>query len=93
MRTVAQTQTVMLKVTKNDLLGGSYIPVQRVSELLKQKEEQDRLAYKAIRNKFYNSVAGGKYNVGNIAGIKCVNAEDTMKNLNASLIISFELGG
>jgi hypothetical protein len=91
MRPVKNTLNVQLPVSESrELINGKWAVISLVSSKLKDKENADNMEYKALRNRFYNSVQGGKYNVKMIAGVKCLDVDTPMKvGACASLEISF----
>lgn len=89
MKTVQSTDTVTVKVTKDELIEGKWIPFQTVSKKLADMEKNGNMGYKSLRNKFYNSSACGKYNTTDKAGFKCIDIEKPMKG-TASLVLVFE---
>ena len=90
MRTVSDTVKVELKVKRNELIDGKYMFYEHVSAKLKVLEEQDAAKYKALRNRFYNSASGNKYNIVHVYGLKCIDVTDAMK-AKASLELSFKV--
>ena len=90
MKVVKDTVLVELTVKKEELLSGKYIYYENVSAKLKVLEESNNTQYKALRNKFYNSAYGNKYNIENVCGLRCLNVEDPMK-AKASLELSFKV--
>ena len=90
MRTVSDTVKVELKVKRNELIDGKYMFYEHVSAKLKVLEEQDATKYKALRNHFYNSSFGNKYNIVHVYGLKCIDVTDAMK-AKASLELSFKV--
>lgn len=89
MRTVQNVEEVTLKVTKDELIEDKWITCQLLSIKISEIEKNNNLRYKSLRSRMYNSLACGKYNVENKAGIKCVNVEEPMKG-TASLKLTFE---
>ena len=90
MKVVKQTMKLELEVHKNEIINSNYIYYECVSAKLKALEEQNNTQYKAIRNKFYNSSFGGKYNLETVCGLKCLNIKNPMK-AKASLELSFKV--
>lgn len=90
MRTVVSTEEVEIKVTKNDLIEGRWIPYFCLSNKIKDIENEKDLLYKKLRVRLYNSCSGNKYNMETKAGMKCIDIEKPMKVENASLILSFK---
>lgn len=89
MKTVQNIDKVTIKVTDNELFGGKWLNYQLLSKKLGEIEKESNMGYKSLRNKLYNSSACGKYNLEEIAGLKCINVDDPMKG-TASLCLSFE---
>lgn len=89
MKTITNTDTVTIKVSKEDLLEGKWLHFQLLSKKLGELENQKKLPYKTLRNKFYNSRACNKYNMQNIAGLPCIDVKNPMKD-KASLELVFE---
>lgn len=89
MKTITNTYTATIKVSKDELLEGRWIHFQLLSKKLGEIERQRKLPYKKLRNKFYNSRACDKYNMQDIAGLACVDTKNPMKD-KASLELVFE---
>ena len=89
MKTIASTETIKLSVNPNELINGKWLNFQLLSKKLGEIENQKKMAYKSLRNKFYNSRACGKYNMQEVAGLPCINIEEPMKG-KASLELVFE---
>lgn len=89
MKTITNTETIKIKVKKGELLEGKWIHFQLLSKKLGEIEKQKKLAYKSLRNKFYNSRACDKYNMQDIAGLTCIDTKKPMKG-KASLELVFE---
>jgi hypothetical protein len=89
MKTITSTDTVTIKVSKSDLLEGKWLHFQLLSKKLGEIENQKKLPYKTLRNKFYNSRACNKYNMQDIAGLPCIDVKNPMKD-KASLELVFE---
>lgn len=89
MKTITNTYTATIKVSKDELLEGRWIHFQLLSKKLGEIEKQRKLPYKKLRNKFYNSRACDKYNMQDIAGLACVDTKNPMKD-KASLELVFE---
>jgi hypothetical protein len=92
MKVVKDTTKLTIKVRKSELFDGKYLYYNKVSEKLKEFEESDNMQFKALRNKFYNSSFGGKYNITSYKGLKCINVLEPMK-AKASLELTFEVEG
>lgn len=90
MKTVQNTDTVTLKVSKSELLDKKWLNFQLLSKKLAKLEEDKNLPYKGLRNKMYNSQACSKYVTSEIAGIKCIDVTNPMKG-TASLELKFEV--
>ncbi len=90
MKTVQNVETVNIKVSKNDLLNDKWLSFQLLSKKLGEIEQNKGMAYKHLRNRFYNSRACGKYNMETIAGIVYIDTKQPMKG-TASLQLSFEV--
>jgi hypothetical protein len=89
MKTVQSVYTVKLKVKKEELIEGKWLPYQVVSQKLQDYETKNNLAYKSLRAKLYNSRTCNKYNMDEKYGLPCVNIEEPMKG-TASLQLIFE---
>lgn len=89
MKTVQTIDKVTLQVTDNELIEGKWINYQLLSKKLGDVEKSKGMAYKALRNKLYNSINCNKYNMKEIAGLKCFDIENPIKG-TASLVLSFE---
>lgn len=90
MRTIKDTETVVLSVTTSELLDKRWLNLQLLSKKLGYAEQKRGLSYKSLRNKFYNSRACGKYNMKDIAGLACIDVYEPMKG-EASLVIKFDV--
>lgn len=90
MKVIKQTMKIELEVHKDEIIKDKYIHYECVSSKLKALEEQNNTQYKALRNKFYNSSSGGKYNLATVCGLKCLDLENPMK-AKASLELSFKV--
>ncbi len=90
MKTIQSTDTVKLKVSKSELLEGKWLNFQLLSKKLGEIEKNNKMEYKSLRNKFYNSRACNKYNMKEIAGLSCIDIEEPMKG-KASLELVFEM--
>lgn len=88
MRIIKDSTEITLEVKKNLLLNEKWISVQVISSLLQDIEEKQKLGYKSLRNKFYNSVSSDKYNTEKFIGLDFINIEEPMK-AKASLELSF----
>lgn len=93
MRTVTNIEKVTVNVTKDELLNDKWLSFQLLSKKLGEIEQQERMVYKQLRNKFYNSRACKKYNMETIAGVVYIDTENPMRdNAEASLMLSFKRG-
>lgn len=90
MKVVKQTMKLEIEVHKDEVIKDKYVHYECVSAKLKAMEEKDNTQYKALRNKFYNSSFGGKYNIEQIYGLKCLDIKNPMK-AKASLELSFKV--
>lgn len=90
MRIIKETTEVTLKVRKSYLLNKKWVCVQVISALLQDEEEKQKLGYKSLRNKFYNSLSSDKYNMEKFIGLDFINVEEPMKAM-ASLTLNFEI--
>ena len=88
MRTVQNVEVINLKVNKSELLEGKWLNFQLLSKKLGDIEQERKMEYKSLRNRFYNSKACGKYDMKDIAGLPCINVDEPMKG-KASLVLSF----
>ena len=92
MNIVKHTEKVSLKVKRSALLEDKYLYITKLSAMLKALEDADNLKFKQLRNKFYNSSYGNKYNFKEVCGLKCIDVENPMKG-KASLELDFEIEG
>ena len=90
MRTIKESEKVVLKVGTTELLDKQWLNFQLLSKKLGEVEKERGMSYKSLRNKFYNSRACGKYNMKDIAGLPCINVCEPMKG-EASLEIEFDV--
>ena len=90
MRIIKETTEVTLKVKKSNLYEGKWLAITLLSNMLQDKEEREKLGYKSLRNKFYNSVSSDKYNTDTFIGLDFINIEEPMKAM-ASLTLKFEV--
>lgn len=90
MRTVANVEEITITLNKEDTLNGNWVSFYFISEKLKQEEENKKLPYKYLRNRFYNSITGKKYRTADISGVKYISIKDTMTK-KASLCLKFEV--
>lgn len=91
MKTIQSTEKVVIKVNDSELLDKKWLNFQLLSQKLGEEEQKRKMAYKSLRNRFYNSRACGKYDMKNIAGLPCINIENPMKG-KASLELEFVRG-
>lgn len=89
MKTVQNIDKVTIKVTEDELIEGKWLNFQLLSKKLGDLEKEGNMGYKSLRNKLYNSIACGKYNTKEIAGLKCFDIDNPMK-ATASLSLTFE---
>lgn len=90
MRTVANTEEVMIEVQDSELIEGKWLSYSAISKKLSAMEEKDKLGYKALRNRLYNSCSCGKYNTKDFFGnMRCIDIENPMKG-TASLKLNFK---
>ena len=91
MKTIQSTEKVVIKVNDSELLDKKWLNFQLLSQKLGEEEQKRKMAYKSLRNRFYNSRACGKYDMKDIAGLPCINVESPMKG-EASLELEFVRG-
>ena len=92
MKTVQNIENITIKLSKEDLLEGRYVTFTTLSNKLRDLELEQKLGYKQLRNRLYNSRACGKYNTKIIAGMVCFDTTKPMKTAEASLVLKFEIG-
>lgn len=92
MKVVTSVVEVELPYNSRELIGGRWIPMFLVSKKLRYRGLSAEHDGVALRSKLYNGLAGGKYNVNSIAGVKCIDVVDTMK-ARASLCLKFREEG
>lgn len=90
MNVVKDVKQLTLKVSKSNLLEGRYLYVTKLTSMLKELEDKDNMKFKLLRNKFYNSSFGKKYNFKEICGLKCIDVIEPMTG-KASLELTFEV--
>lgn len=90
MKVVKETMRLTLKVKRDELFEGRWLYYNKVSDKLRVFEESGNMQFKALRNKFYNSSFGGKYNLSEYKGLKCIDVLKPMK-AKASLELVFEV--
>ena len=90
MKTVQNIETAVVKVTGEELLNNKWLSFQLLSKKLYEIENQKKMSYKYLRNRFYNSRACNKYNMETIAGILYIDVQNPMKG-TASLELKFEV--
>ena len=89
MKTIQNTDKVTIKVSKNELIEGKWLNYQLLSKKLSEVEKTENMGYKSLRTKLYNSTACDKYNLKEIAGLKCIDIDSPMKAV-ASLELTFK---
>ena len=89
MKTIQNADNITIKVSKDELIEGKWLHAQLLSKKLHEIEEDKNTSYKQLRIKMYNSLACEKYNVKEIAGLKCIDVDNPMKT-SASLVLNFE---
>lgn len=89
MKTIQNVDTVTIKVTDKELIDKKWLNFLLLSKKLSEVEKSSNMGYKSLRNKFYNSSACNKYNVTEVAGLKCIDIKNPMK-AKASLVLNFE---
>lgn len=89
MKTVASVCTITVSVSKNELIEGKWLNFRLLSQKLGKMENDQNMAYKQLRNKFYNSMNGNKYNMTEKVGLKCIDIDNPMK-ATASLALVFK---
>lgn len=89
MKTIQTVDTITLKVSESELIEGKWLNYQLLSRKLGEVEQTKGMAYKALRNKLYNSINCHKYNMKEIAGLKCFDIDNPMCGM-ASLVLVFE---
>lgn len=89
MRTIANTEKITVKVKDSELIGGKWLNYSLLSRKLQEIEVKDNLKYKSLRNKLYNSINCGKYNMDFVAGLRCIDVDNPMKSATASLELAF----
>lgn len=93
MRTVTDTIEISIKVNDDDLLEKKWIPHTVLSKMISDLEKTKQANTVSLKTRFYNSLAGGKYNTKTLAHIKCLDTVNTMvENKVASLNIKFIRG-
>lgn len=89
MKTIASVCTIKVSVSKDELIEGKWLNFRLLSQKLGKMENDQNMAYKQLRNKFYNSMNGNKYNMTEKVGLKCIDIDNPMK-ATASLALTFE---
>lgn len=92
MKTIQSIETVEIVVYPEELLNDKWITFHLLSKKLGEIEEQNKMTYKQLRNRFYNSRACNKYNLETIAGMRCIDIDEPMKTNTASLVLKFKRG-
>lgn len=90
MKTIKDTVTLTVEITKEDLLNDKWISVYALSKKLAKLEYQNKAMNKDYRTRLYNSITGGKYNVKVIAGVRFIDTTNLLKSEKASLIMDFK---
>jgi hypothetical protein len=90
MKTITNVDKVTISVSHSELIEGKWLYFNQLSKKLAEMEEKQDCKYKSLRNKLYNSRAGGKYNTDVKFGLPCINVLDPMKG-KASLELSFKV--
>lgn len=90
MKTVKFTEKITLKIGKDDILNGKYVPFTVVSAKLGKMEEAQSRVYKSLRNKLYNSRTCKKFNLTTIAGIECFDLDYPMATQDSALVLVFD---
>lgn len=90
MRTITNIEKVILNISSEEMLNNEWVSISLVSDKLNTIENDDRLGYKALRGKFYNSLNSNKYNTKVISGVNWINIKDPMK-APASLQLKFNI--
>ena len=88
MKTVTNVCNIIVEVSKSELIEGKWLNFQLLSQKLGKMENDQKMAYKQLRNKFYNSMNGNKYNMTQKVGLKCIDIDNPMK-ATASLALTF----
>lgn len=88
MKTVTNVYNITVEVSKSELIEGKWLNFQLLSQKLGKMENDQKMAYKQLRNKFYNSMNGNKYNMTQKVGLKCIDIDNPMK-ATASLALTF----
>lgn len=91
MNTIKNTEKLTISIDKRDLFEGEWLNLQLLSQKIHDVEKENNMAYKALRNRLYNSRYCNKYNLRDIAGIICINVKEPMASSQASLILNFEI--
>lgn len=90
MRTVQNIETVRISVKADELIGGKWLHYQLLSKKIAGKEKDGNMGYKSLRNKLYNNTASGKFNLKEVAGLKCIDVTSPMvPGAVSSLVIEF----
>lgn len=88
MKTVTNVCNIIVEVSKSELIEDKWLNFQLLSQKLGKMENDQKMAYKQLRNKFYNSMNGNKYNMTQKVGLKCIDIDNPMK-ATASLALTF----
>lgn len=89
MKTVTNVYNITVEVSKSELIEDKWLNFQLLSQKLGKMENDQKMAYKQLRNKFYNSMNGNKYNMTEKVGLKCIDVDNPMK-ATASLSLVFK---
>lgn len=89
MKTVQNIDKITVKVSGNELIEGKWLNYQLLSKKLGDIEKSKNMGYKSLRNKLYNSSACSKYNIAEVAVLKCIDVDNPMR-ATASLVLTFE---
>lgn len=88
MKPVLNVCTVTVEVKADELIDNKWLNFQLLSKKLGEMEKQQKLAYKQLRNRMYNSMNCNKYNTEEKVGLKCIDIDNPMK-CTASLELEF----
>lgn len=91
MRTVKEEIKVKFTVTGEDLIDNRYIPYVLLSDMLKQKEINEKIPNEKLRMNLYNMHKGNKFNEKVIARMVCIDVKEPMKEGKSSLVLEFEV--
>lgn len=91
MNIVKNKEKLTIQIDKKDLFEGKWLNLQLLSQKIHEIETREKMNYKALRNRMYNSRYCNKYNIKDIAGITCIDVTNPMQNMQASLVLEFEV--